>query len=241
MSNELKDLNSEKDKFFLFFFHDIRGPFHGFLGFIELMADSSQSMTTEEIQENIIRLKGSATNLYNLLENLLEWSSMQRQLTVFNPKIIQLAPKIYDCLAILQEAGRLKEIAIISEVPEDTVVFSDENMLGGILRNLISNAIKFTCKGGKISISSREISSNFVEITVSDTGIGMNHEMVANLFKISINTSRKGTEGEPSTGLGLFIFKDFVEKHGGRISVESEEGKGSKFKFTIPAISDRNR
>jgi signal transduction histidine kinase len=136
---------------------------------------------------------------------------------------------------MILESANIKEIEINSNIPADLVVFADENMLSGILRNLLFNAVKFTPKGEKITIDGKPISDCLVEISVKDTGIGMNKDMIENLFKLDINSGRKGTEGEPSTGLGLIIAKDFIEKNGGNLCVESEEGKGSTFFFTLPS------
>ena len=128
-----------------------------------------------------------------------------------------------------------KEIAINYDIPEDLIVYADGNMLGGIIRNLVTNAVKFTPKGGNITISAQKDSDDSVVISIQDTGIGMNQKMTSNLFRLGENVNRNGTEGETSTGLGLIICKDFVEKHGGKLWVESEEGKGTTFRFTLPA------
>ena len=138
-------------------------------------------------------------------------------------------------MSLVEESATKKEIGIRYNVPEDLIVFADENMFGSILRNLSSNAVKFTPKGGNVIINAKPIPNDLVEISIKDTGIGMNKEMVENLFKLDIDTNRTGTDKEPSTGLGLIICKEFVEKHGGKLWVESEEGKGSTFFLTLPA------
>jgi signal transduction histidine kinase len=127
-----------------------------------------------------------------------------------------------------------KGIMVDIEIPGEITVFADENMLGSIVRNLTTNAVKYTEKGGNVSIAAKTVSGNSVEISVRDTGIGMSSTMVEDLFRLDVQTNRKGTDGEPSTGLGLLLCKDFIEKHGGKIWVESEEGKGSTFRFTLP-------
>lgn len=136
-------------------------------------------------------------------------------------------------MLLVKDAADNKEILISYAVPEDLKVFTDGNMLGGILRNLVTNAVKFTFKGGIILISAKSIPGNFVEISVSDTGIGMSTALIDDLFRLDVNTGRKGAYGEYSTGLGLMICKDFIEKNGG-LFIESDEGKGSDFKFTVP-------
>jgi PAS domain S-box-containing protein len=230
----LRKINAEKDKFFSIIAHDLRSPFNGFLGLTEIMAEGLQNLTLEEIQNIAVNMKISAANLYRLLENLLEWSLMKRGLTAFEPQLFLLSRIITESMALVTEAADKKEIAIKYDIPEDLTVFADRNMFEGIIRNLSSNAVKFTNKGGVVNISAKTMPDNMVEISVKDTGIGMGKDITDNLFRLDVNTSSKGTEDEPSTGLGLLICKDFIEKHGGELRVESEEGKGSVFTFTIP-------
>ncbi len=236
-NEELKKINAEKDKFFSIIAHDLRSPFNGFLGLTEIMAEELQSMAPEEIQEIAVTMRNSANNLYSLLENLLEWSRMQRGLVSFEPQLFLLKPKITESMVLIMEAADKKEIAIKYDIHEDLSVFADANMLEGIIRNLVSNAVKFTNKGGVVNVSAKSIPDNSVEISIKDSGIGMNKDITDNLFRLDIDTSRKGTEDESSTGLGLIICKDFIEKHGGKLRVESEEGNGSIFTFSIPSTN----
>lgn len=233
-NKELHLLNSEKDKFFSIIAHDLRSPFNAFLGFTRLMVEDLPSLRLNEIQKIALTMRKSATNLYNLLENLLEWSRLQRNVTTFTPATFSLMKTLSDNMLLALESAKNKEIEISYKIPEGLVVFADENMLGCIIRNLSSNAVKFTPKGGKVTIEAKPVDDGPVEISIKDTGIGLNKELLGNLFQLDINTNRKGTENEPSTGLGLIICKEFVEKHGGKIWVESEEGKGSTFCFTLP-------
>jgi len=230
----LRKINAEKDKFFSIIAHDLRSPFNGFLGLTEIMAEGLHGMTLDEIQNIAVSMKKSAENLYSLLGNLLEWSLMQRGLTAFEPQLFLLSRKISESMALVTEAADKKEIAISYDIPDDLSVFADANMFEGIIRNLASNAVKFTNKGGVVNIAAKTMPDKTVEISVKDTGIGMDKKMTDNLFRLDIDTSRKGTKDELSSGLGLFICKDFIEKHGGKLWVESEEGKGSVFTFTIP-------
>ncbi len=234
-TEELVLANAEKDKFFSIIAHDLRGPFHGFMGLTQIMAENITSMTMDDLQELASIMKQSAANLFRLLGNLLEWSSMQRGITHFNPDSFLLQPKITGILALAQEAANRKLITISYDIPSDLSVYTDNNMLEGILRNLVTNAVKYTPRGGSIVISANTLPDRSVEISVKDMGIGMDKNLIDTIFVLGVNTSREGTEGEPSTGLGLIICKDFVEKHGGRLWVESEEGKGSTFHFTLPA------
>ena len=233
-NEELLKINSEKDKFFSIIAHDLRSPFNSFLGLTQVMAEELPSLTKDEIQKFAISMRKSATNLFRLLENLLEWSRIQQGLIPFTQDYFQLFPIISESIEMVIESAKNKEIKISYDIPTGLEVFADDNILQTIIRNLVSNAIKFTPKGGQIIISAKSVSDNFVEIALKDTGIGLDKLMVDNLFRLDINTSRKGTEGEPSTGLGLIICKDFIEKHKGKLWVESEKGKGSTFYFTLP-------
>ena len=232
-NQELIVLNAEKDKFFSIIAHDLRSPFNSFLGFTRMMAEELPSLRLEEIQKIATTMMKSATSLYELLENLLEWSRLQRNLIHTNPEPGLLMPRISWSLQSVLESAQKKEIGIRYEIPEDLSVFADENMFGSVIRNLVSNAVKYTPRGGVITIAAKPVDGNYAEISVTDTGIGMSWEITSHLFDINHDTNRKGTENEPSTGLGLIICKDFIEKHGGTFSVESEEGKGSSFRFTI--------
>ncbi len=234
-NDELQKINAEKDKFFSIIAHDLRGPFSGFMGLTDLLAEGCANMTSDEVQKIGELLRGSAFNLFGLLENLLTWSRMQRGIMPFEPVSQVLKSKIEEGMALVIESALKKEITIGYEIEDELVAFADSNMLLTLIRNLASNAVKFTPRGGNITISAKQCTSHLVEISVKDTGIGMDQFKIDNLFKLDINTSRKGTEGEISTGLGLILCKDFVEKHGGKLWVESAENEGSTFYFTLPA------
>ena len=230
----LQKINAEKDRFFSILAHDLRSPFNGFLGLTEIMAEKLHSMSIDDIRKTALVMRCSATNLFRLLGNLLEWSRMQGGLTTFIPSSFFLKPKIMESMVFAQEHARKKEISISNDIPETLEVYADLNMFEGITRNLIFNAVKFTPKCGSIAVSAKPVSENLVEISIKDHGIGMNKDMVDNLFRLDVNTCRKGTDGEYSTGLGLVICKDYIEKHGGELFIESEEGSGSTFSFTLP-------
>ena len=237
-NEELLKLNSEKDKFFSIIAHDLRSPFHSFLGLTEIMAEELPSLTMEEILEIATSMRSSAINLFHLLENLLHWAKMQQGLIPFNPEVIQLLPIVYESIALETEHARKKEIEIVYEIPDDIEVFADSNMLQAVIRNLFSNAVKFTPKGGKISLSTKITEDKSIEISIENSGIGMSSVIVDNLFRFDVKTNKKGTDSEPRTGLGLLLCKEFVEKQGGKIWVESEEGKGSVFHFIIPCNTE---
>lgn len=182
----------------------------------------------------IIRLENSATNIYNLLENLLEWSRLMRNRMDFTPEKFNLKNKIEACTGVLSENAGKKRIAVEINIPDDLEVVADNHMFDGIIRNLVSNAIKFTPVGGKVTLTTDFGSDQSIKISISDTGIGIPPELISKLFILNEMTCRSGTEGEASSGLGLLLIKEFVEKHGGKIWVESEVDSGSTFCFTIP-------
>lgn len=236
-NRELEKAIAEKDKFFSIIAHDLRTPFTAFLGFTRMMVEDLPTLRLDEIQKFALIMRNSATNLYSLLENLLEWSRIQRGIIGFDPSPILLGKKAAECLVSVIESANKKGIGIHFNIPDDLTILADGNMVGSILRNLTTNAVKYTPKGGSISLSAKSITGNRVEISISDTGIGMSKELMDKLFHLDEHSSRKGTDGEPSTGLGLIICKDFINKHGGDIGVESEVGKGSTFTFTMPGAA----
>ncbi|MFZ4401627.1 MAG: sensor histidine kinase [Bacteroidales bacterium] len=239
-NNSLKQLNATKDKFFSIIAHDLRSPFTSFLGLTQIMSEEISNLTMAEIQKFSSSMEKSAQNLFRLLENLLEWAKMNQQLISFSFEKIHLLSFVSEIVENLMESANYKRIKIDCIIPEDIEALADINSLQTVFRNLISNAIKFTPKDGKIIISAKSILDNMVEISIKDTGIGMKKAMMDELFKLEVNTSRKGTEGELSSGLGLLLCKEFIEKNGGKLWVESEEGKGSSFYFTLKAYETYN-
>jgi signal transduction histidine kinase len=234
LKNELlQTINAEKDKFFSIIAHDLKGPLSAFLGATQILSDEIHNMSLEEIREITINMKDSASNLYGLLENLLEWSRLKRGIMDFNPERLKVTQVIIQSIEVLKESARKKNITINFSIPEDFEIFADLHMLETVIRNLVSNAIKFTPADGVVIISSLQKSDQSIEINVIDTGIGMSPELRGRLFHISEKTSRQGTEGEPSTGLGLLLCKEFIERHNSKIYVKSEEGKGSMFSFIL--------
>ncbi|MCX6151901.1 MAG: PAS domain S-box protein [Ignavibacteriales bacterium] len=233
-NNQLQELNATKDKFFSIIAHDLRSPFQGFIGITQLMADDITRFSLTELSNLTKGMNNSANNLYKLLLNLLEWARMQQDAVSFNPVEIVLSEIVTQNIDLIIKRGEQKGIDIISEIPLNQKVYADEAMLNTILRNLLSNAVKFTKQGGKIVVRSNQTENNTVEISVTDSGIGMSLDLCNKLFKMEEKVGRIGTEGEESTGLGLLLCKEFVEKHNGSIHVESKENEGSKFTFSLP-------
>jgi PAS domain S-box-containing protein len=231
---KLEEINVSKDKFFSIIAHDLRSPFSGFLGLMKILAEGVDNLSLAEIKNIVNNLLLAANNLYKLIENLLEWSRLQRDIIVPELFNIKLLNSIRECIDYISYSSDVKEITIKYDISDDIIVFVDMNLFDTIFRNLISNAIKFTNRGGEISITAKELDNNLVEINVKDNGIGMSSELISKLFKITEKVATKGTEGESSTGLGLLLCKEYIEMLGGTIKVESQEGVGSTFSFTIP-------
>ncbi|MDP3148091.1 MAG: ATP-binding protein [Ignavibacteria bacterium] len=239
-NEQLQRTNSEKDKFFSIIAHDLKSPFQGFLNMTELMADKTEKFSLAEFAENSKALNESARILYKLLDNLLEWAQMQRGAISFTPKELNLSTFALQNIEIINQRAVQKGITISNEIPGSLKVNADERMINTVLRNLLSNAVKFTNRGGKIIVRCKKIENAMIEVSVQDTGVGMAEKNVKRLFKMEEKVSSKGTEDEPSTGLGLLLCKEFVKKNGGNIWVESEEEKGSIFYFTVPEINRKN-
>lgn len=233
-NEELHQLNAEKDKFFSIIAHDLRSPFHGFIGLTTILAEDLPNLNTKDIHKIALTLKKSATSLFSLLDNLLNWSSMKQGLVSFVPQVMPLLPIARESTTLLMEPARIKGIELIFSIPEHIRIYADANAIQTVFRNLVSNAVKYTLKGGTVSITAKRNDKNEIEVAIADTGIGMKPEILSNLFQIDSKSNRKGTNGEPSTGLGLILCKELIEKNGGKIWAESTEAKGSVFYFTIP-------
>jgi len=240
LKNQLLEVvNAEKDKFFSIIAHDLRGPLSAFVEATQILIDDIQNMTANETRDIAIAMKADATNIYRLLENLLEWSRLQRGVMEFNPKTLNLSKIIGTGIDSVLGTAKTKGINMEIIVPDGIDITADKHMIESIVRNLVTNAIKFTPRNGKVTVSASSDQENYVEIRVSDSGIGMTPELKGKLFRINEKTSRPGTEGEPSSGLGLLLCKEFIEKHNGKIMVESAEGKGTTFCFAIPVKTER--
>lgn len=230
---QIKKLLDDKDKFFSIIAHDLKGPFNGIIGLSELLLEKKTHSDNDETNEFIQLIHESSKNTYSLLENLLTWAQSQTGSIEFSPKKLEIISVTDKTIKVLANIANNKNITIQSEIEDKQYVFADENMLETIFRNLVSNAIKFTRTNGEVVISmTRE--NNQIVFSVKDNGIGISPKKSAELFTIDQKHSTFGTNDEVGTGLGLMLCKEFVEKHGGKIWVESEAGKGSDFKFTIP-------
>jgi PAS domain S-box-containing protein len=235
-NQELSKLNSLKDKLFSIISHDLRSPFTSILGFSELLQNNIHTYSPETVDKVAGYIKKSANNTFRLLDDLLNWTMTQTSQFIPDPVMLNIPEVIQEVINQSFPLTMEKNIRIFQETGRVSVVASDKNMLTIILRNLITNAIKFTNPNGTIKVSSAE-NGSFIEITVRDNGIGMLEEIRGKLLTEAINKSRTGTGGEKGNGLGLSISFELIQKLGGELSIESEAGKGSKFTFTIPVVA----
>jgi signal transduction histidine kinase len=239
VNSELHELNATKDKFFSIIAHDIKNPFNAVLGFTDLLEENFKEWDDERKLEIVNLINTSAKNLYELLDNLLQWSRSQSGLIEFKPQEILLKDTFSKAIGLFRDTADAKNIELGFTFHEtDMVVFADRNMLDAIMRNLISNAIKFTNTGGKVHLFAEKM-EKFAIVKVTDNGVGISPEIQEQLFRIDKHTSTYGTDNESGTGLGLILVKEFVTKQGGTIGVESIKGKGSTFHFTVPLITTK--
>lgn len=233
LNKELEKHNHDKDRFISILAHDLRSPFNSLFGFAELLSANLRNYSIAEIEEKVNIINESAIKFNNLLNDTLIWALSQSGRFPFNPQKIHFSTLCYEVMGNLKFNANKKLIALNHRPANDLYVFADKNMLSTILQNLISNAIKFTKKGGHIDIIAEE-NDKEVTIMVQDNGVGMDDETINKLFDISQIFTTKGTDNETGTGLGLLLCKEFVNKNEGVIWVESSVGKGSSFKFTLP-------
>lgn len=232
----LRELNAAKDKFFSIIAHDLKNPFMGILGFTEILSNSFEQYDDAEKQKMISFIKRSAESAYKLLENLLEWSRIQIGVAKVTPVQTDISILINDSITSLKDVAHTKNIKIITTVQSETYVYADEEMIKTIIRNLLTNAIKFSHPDGYVKITAEDSKEN-LKLSITDKGIGVKKELLNNLFRIDKSITTKGTLGEKGTGLGLILCKEFVEKNNGKLIVDSKEKEGSTFSIILPKES----
>lgn len=232
-AQELKEANQSKDKFFSIIAHDLKSPFQGLLGYSQILSTEFDTLSEEEKKLFISSIDELSNSAYKLLENLLEWSRLQTGKMAFNPENLNLLIELYPTLSLVKQTAWNKEIELTYSIDNSIFVFADKNMLNTIVRNLISNSIKFTNPGGIIKVASK-LYNGSVEMSICDSGVGMSKNDLEKLFKLDKTISTKGTANEEGTGLGLLLCKEMINQHKGKIWVESELGKGTTFFFTLP-------
>ncbi|MCX6281565.1 MAG: HAMP domain-containing sensor histidine kinase, partial [Bacteroidetes bacterium] len=237
---KLRELNANKNTFFPIIAHDLKSPFNSILGFSKLLQDEYDSFTPEEHKRFIKRINDGLLNVFKLLENLLEWSRVQLGRSEFNQEDVDIGLLSFEIINAHKLIFEKKHQQVSIQIPDNTMVHADQNMLRTIIRNLVSNAVKFSGENKTIRIntlataSANKVPPGFIGIRVTDEGVGIKEEDLGLLFRIDSGYRQKGTAMEGGTGLGLILCKEFVEKHKGIIWVESEAGKGSSFTFTVP-------
>lgn len=236
-AKKLHQLNDDKDRFITIISHDLKSPFNALLGFLSLLTNNLHKYEISKIERQLNIISTSANNVYKLLEEILLWAQSQSGKLPYNPLYLSFSEICDEVLSELKLFADNKNIQINKFVPDNLSVYADLYMLKTILRNIISNAVKFTGKNGHVIIET-EPGKYFVTVKVIDSGTGIAPERLQNLFNYSQIMSDKGTENETGTGLGILICKEFINKHGGKLWVESEVGKGSKFNFTLPLTSN---
>jgi signal transduction histidine kinase len=232
--DELALANATKDKFFSIIAHDLRGPIGNLTLFFDVVQENYQDNMDLKLKEFFNTVKSSVQQTYTLLENLLTWAQLQNGTLPFSPAVNSLYSLVDNNINLLLARANEKSIVVLNKLPKDLLLNFDSHMIDTVIRNLLSNAIKFTYPKGIIKICS-SIKGNRLEISIIDSGIGMSQSDISRLFKIDVkHKSKEGTEGEKGTGLGLILCKEFIERHQGKIWVESETGKGSAFIFDLP-------
>jgi len=233
INKELTELNATKDKFFSIISHDLKNPVTSLLGLSELLLLTFEDADMKSNKEKLMMLCETAKNLSYLLENLLEWSRAQTGSMKFNPKTINMFRIAEDNVQIYSNIAKNKNILVKNEIELDSYIYADENMINTVIRNILSNSIKFTRSGGIVKLVSKQ-KDDSIEISIVDDGIGINDDVLNKIFKIDKDFSSEGTSGEKGTGLGLILCKEFVTKNKGQINIESEPGKGAVVRITFP-------
>jgi len=238
---KLSELNASKDKLFSLISHDLRGPFNSLLGFSEILNGEFDSLTDDEIKEYLKVIYESTQNLYGMTNNLLQYSRFQMGRTEFKAEKVDLGKIVDNCVKLLKGTVVKKDINLFKHADRDSYIYADEDMLNSVIQNLLSNAIKFTTKGGDVTVLARKVINsegvNEVELTIEDKGMGISKENIQKILKGEM-FSTPGTEREYGTGLGMFLVKEFLEKNGGKLKIESELYKGSKFICSFPLAMD---
>ncbi|PIE33645.1 hypothetical protein CSA56_11055 [candidate division KSB3 bacterium] len=238
-NKQLQELNASKDKFFSIISHDLKSPFSILLGFAELLAANIEQYDKPKIETLACRLLSAANKLYALLENLLTWSKIQRGLMECVPELIRVHDLVRDNIELFAPQAEKKQIALVDDTPHTITIYADVSMIKTVLRNLLSNALKFTSANGTVVVSAQSYNAHYTEIVISDTGVGVPPDVLPHLLRIDSQYTHIGTAGEEGSGLGLILCKELVEQSGGSISVQSELGKGTTFSIKLPKAAKK--
>jgi signal transduction histidine kinase len=230
---ELIELNATKDKFFSIISHDLRSPFNSIIGLTDILSNELSTLNQDEIVNIAQTIHKSTKDTYFLIDNLLEWSKSQTNRLVTKPIKFNIINNIMDVITLLEGQALMKSIVFKQELPSEIQVYADQRMIETTIRNLVSNAIKFTKPEGEVKISIEDKNES-IQVNIEDNGVGMTEEQLSLLFKVNTGFKSKGTMNETGTGLGLLLCKDFIERNNGSISVTSKVNQGSKFSILIP-------
>ncbi|MDZ7765750.1 MAG: PAS domain-containing sensor histidine kinase [Melioribacteraceae bacterium] len=233
INEELHKTNASKDKFFSILAHDLKNPISSLIMFSELMTGEDEEITPEEMQEFLLMMKNLSKSTYELLENLLNWARVQTKNISLEKTEFQLDDVISRVVDLLQPTANLKKINLVNEVNKNFVLTADENMINTVIRNFVSNSIKFSEENKSIFVNAYDNEIEWI-ISVKDEGIGIDESLIEDLFKIDVHTSRQGTNHERGTGLGLVLCNEFIKLHNGSIEVKSKVNEGSEFIIHIP-------
>jgi len=221
-----------KNRFFSIIAHDLRNPFNSLLGTTYMMSQMANSFSKEELVECAMSLNEEGNRVFEFLQNLLEWSRLQMEGTKQEPRMIRLDELTQESMGVLNLTASEKDISLVNKM-NNVCAFADQDMVRTVIFNLITNSIKFSLSGGSVGVSASN-KGNLVQVTVTDTGIGMSEDQSKKIFSLDQQTSTTGTAGEQGSGLGLPLCKELVERSEGNIWVESALGEGSRFHFTLP-------
>jgi len=232
-TKELKEINQTKDKLFSIISHDLRGSIGNFMSMLKLLVDEPDMVDENDLRDILKTMKDSSESTYYLLDNLLNWARSQRGVIEYNPVTMEIKYIADDVIHLLGQIAKSKGINLRSEIPFGISARFDKNTINTVIRNLTSNALKFTKPNGSVWITA-EKTDNKIIVSVNDDGVGISQENIDKIFKAFQGVTTLGTNGEKGTGLGLMLCKEFVERNHGKIWVESQIGKGSSFKFSLP-------
>ena len=233
--NKLSQLNQVKDKLFSVVSHDLRNPLATMQSFLKLITEHQEKMSEEERKKLFSEAQQSLNNLNELLYNLLQWSKSQMNLLQFRPDKLNIQSIADGAVRLVQLHAHMKQVLIKTSVEAGLTAYADKDMVEFIIRNLLSNAIKFSHRNSEVEIKAFSAAGHVVVETI-DYGVGLNEAKIKKLMEKHTTISRRGTEKEKGTGLGLLISKEFIEKNGGHLQIMSESGKGSVFSFTLPLL-----
>jgi len=238
-TQELEHAIASRDMMFSIIAHDLKSPFISMLGYLDILIKNIQKYGIDKVEKQLSTLSAQAKNAYSLLDNLLSWAKSNTRQFSCKPALCNISIICQEVIELLKDTAQIKDIQINCFYPAELNVYADKNMAETILRNILSNAIKFTKPTGKIDIYATP-NNQFIEITVSDDGVGINERDRLNLFNPDSIKIQMGTANEKGTGLGLIICKDFVEKNGGQIWVGNKSERGTEVKFTLPKYNGQD-